>query len=1213
VAPTIRTRTYLLLSIGALFVFVGVMVIILVNSNMKKQALVEAESKARLMLDRNLATHTYFTKDLKPSLFKTIGPLQSTDYFDPIWMSSTYAVLKMEKYFHHFNSKPYFYKESAINARSPENEADEYERQFINDLSADVKLNQRSAVRFFEKQPFLTVIRRGESMEDSCLRCHSTPDRAPGDLVKRYGPEKSFNRHIGDVVEAISIRIPLEVAYENANRFSLHLSALLIGLLFMVFGALFLLIRGFILSPLTAVRDQAVLITESPERLGEDISPPKNKEMRDLVNAFNKMSVRLKESYQNLEEKIRARTAELESSRQELLVEADELNRAQVSLRESQERYHDIWEKAPVMMVSLDSQAQINFVSDRFCEELGYERSEVLGRRSFDFQTENSAHYARSIVFPAFMKTGLVIDAPLQLVKKSGDVIDVLLNVTAERDSQGSIVRSRSVFIDVTQRKRAENLLQESEERYKNLLEVAPVGIAVHSEGEIVFLNPTGVSLLGGETEEQLIGKPIIEIIHPDGLEKAQSRIKRMMAGERGLYPAEDVYLKLDGTSTNVEVMATPLQYECKRAVQVIFTDITERKKTEEQLRRSEENYLKLFQDAPLMYVITRNEQGIPFISDCNKLFLNSVGFAREEVIGKPLADFYSPESQARLLDGGGYARALAGEYVMGERQLLTRDGRLIQTFLYTMPETDYSGHVTGTRSMFVDVTAERKAEETQRRLATAIDQATEGVIITNTEGTIHYVNPAISRMTGYSKEELRGANPRILKSEEHDSIFYAQLWATIKSGKIWSGRFINRKKNGQLYYEDSTISPVKDTSGAIVNFVAVKRDITEHLELSKQLFQAQKMEAIGTLAGGVAHDFNNLLQAVLGYSELMLQRKKEEEPDYADLQKIYQAGKRGADLVKSLMTFSRKVDTKHVPVDLNQEITSVRSLLSRTIPKTININLHLKGNLESIEADPSQISQVLMNLGVNARDAMPDGGTLTIETTNIQMDEEYCKSHLEAKPGNYVVLTFSDTGQGMDKETLSHIFEPFFTTKEIGKGTGLGLATVYGIVKQHGGQIKCYSELGLGTTFTIYLPAIQVEQDSQAPTVETTIPRGTETVLLVDDEDDIRDLGATLISQFGYKVITANNGKEALEAFQREGNCISLIILDLIMPEMDGRKCLEEILRVNPNAKVIVASGHSESGSANNVMAAGARGFIQKPYNMRQLLTTIREILDID
>ena len=310
--------------------------------------------------------------------------------------------------------------------------------------------------------------------------------------------------------------------------------------------------------------------------------------------------------------------------------------------------------------------------------------------------------------------------------------------------------------------------------------------------------------------------------------------------------------------------------------------------------------------------------------------------------------------------------------------------------------------------------------------------------------------------------------------------------------------------------------------SGEIVNFVDVGHDVTENVELQMQLLQAQKMESLGTLAGGIAHDFNNLLQVVLGYSEFMLQRKKEGEPDYDGLQKIYQAGKRGADLVESLLTFSRKLETKFVPVNLNQEITQVQYLLSRTIPKTIKIELHLSGNLESIQADPSQIGQVLMNLGVNARDAMPDGGTLTIETANVQLDKEYCSSHLEAMPGSYVLLTVSDTGQGMDKKTLSHIFEPFFSTKEVGKGTGLGLATVYGIVKQHDGHIICYSEPGHGTTFKIYLPAIQTEKELEIATFETAITGGTETVLLVDDEESIRELGAELLDSFGYKVITA-------------------------------------------------------------------------------------------
>jgi CheY-like chemotaxis protein len=371
-------------------------------------------------------------------------------------------------------------------------------------------------------------------------------------------------------------------------------------------------------------------------------------------------------------------------------------------------------------------------------------------------------------------------------------------------------------------------------------------------------------------------------------------------------------------------------------------------------------------------------------------------------------------------------------------------------------------------------------------------------------------------------------------------------------------------------------------------------------------------MEAVGTLAGGISHDLNNVLQPIMGYSELMLLRHKEGEHDYADLQKIYQAGKRGADLIKSLMFFSRKIETKFVPVDLNQEITQVKYLLSQTIPKTIKIDTRLCKNLESIEGDSSQIGQVLMNLGVNARDAMPDGGKLTFETASVQLDKEYCITCLEEiKPGAYVLLTVSDTGQGMNKETISHIFEPFFTTKERGKGTGLGLSTVYGIVKHHGGYISCYSEPGLGTTFKIYFPSIDKERVSETPTIESPIRGGTETILLVDDEESIREIGARILTQYGYRAITAVNGKEALEIYQMEKDGIALVLLDLIMPVMDGKKCLEEILKVKHNAKVIVASGYSEGGPASEAMAGGSKGFVQKPYDMRQLMTAIREVLD--
>lgn len=509
------------------------------------------------------------------------------------------------------------------------------------------------------------------------------------------------------------------------------------------------------------------------------------------------------------------------------------------------------------------------------------------------------------------------------------------------------------------------------------------------------------------------------------------------------------------------------------------------------------------------------------------------------------------------------------------------------------------------------EIDQRQRTEETQRLLTKAVEQAAEGIMITDSAGNIEYVNPAFEGITGYTKDEAIGQNPRILQSGYHDQTFYRELWGTIGIGEAWRGQFVNRKKDGTLYREDAVISPVRDRTGRIVNYVAVKRDRTVEIELQQQLFWAQKMEGIGTLAGGIAHDFNNLLQVVLGRAEVMLQRKKEGEADYAGIQQIYQAGKRGADLVKSLLTFSRKVEPKLCPLNLNQEILQFQALISRTIPKTIKIDLHLNGDLESAQADSSQIGQILMNLAVNARDAMPNGGTLTMATDNVELDQDYCRRHLGANAGRYAMLAVSDTGHGMDKETLAHIFEPFYTTKEVGKGTGLGLATVYGIVKQHQGYIACYSEPALGTSFKIYLPAVRSEKELESPITETDIAGGTETILVADDDDSVLDLTSELLESYGYKVITAVNGKEALEIYRSHGDSISLVILDLIMPEMDGKQCTAEILRVNPKAKILIASGYLASTPSYGVPAYGAKGFVEKPYNTSQVLKMVREVLD--
>ncbi len=471
-------------------------------------------------------------------------------------------------------------------------------------------------------------------------------------------------------------------------------------------------------------------------------------------------------------------------------------------------------------------------------------------------------------------------------------------------------------------------------------------------------------------------------------------------------------------------------------------------------------------------------------------------------------------------------------------------------------------------------------------------------------------VNRAFERLSGLNNlvgVKVTEAIPGI--KEAHPELFeiYGRVALTGQSEKFE----IDFKPLG-IFLDISVFSPAKD------HFIAVFENVTdrrraqkENEALQAQLIQAQKMEAIGTLAGGIYHDFNNLLQVIVGYSEILLQRKQLNESDYADLEQIYEAGKRGAELIQGLMTFSRKDDIQTKPIDLGVQIRQFRNILSRTIHKMIRIELMFDPALALIKADPGQMEQVLMNLAVNARDAMSDKGKITIGAKNTILDETYCNTHVGVKPGPYVLLTFSDTGTGMDKETLSHIFEPFFTTKAEGKGTGLGLATVYGIVKRHNGSIDCESEPGHGTTFKIYLPAIPPDEKVSIDKTPVSPKSGMETILFVDDEEPVRIVSSRMLKSAGYGVLTACNGKQAVDLFKREGGNISLVILDLLMPVMDGQECLEEILRIDPKAKVIIATGVTTNNKQISLaIDTGARVAVHKPYDMTEMLKMIRDIL---
>jgi PAS domain S-box-containing protein len=510
---------------------------------------------------------------------------------------------------------------------------------------------------------------------------------------------------------------------------------------------------------------------------------------------------------------------------------------------------------------------------------------------------------------------------------------------------------------------------------------------------------------------------------------------------------------------------------------------------------------------------------------------------------------------------------------------------------------------------------ARDSAEELLRKLSGAVEQSADSVLITNHEGIIEYVNPAFEALNGYSWKEIAGKTPRILKSGEHGPDVYRELWKTVLSGNVYRGILLNRKKNGKLYYVETSISPVRDSEGRVTHFVSNGRDLTERLHLEAELLQAQKMDAIGRLAGGVAHDFNNLLTIITSYSELALDGLLPGSALQTKVQEILSAARRAAELTRQLLAFSRKQVQALRVVDLDPVISVIIKTLQRLIGEDIELTFVAGNGAGKVRVDPVQIEQILMNLATNARDAMPQGGKLTIETSDIYLDDQYVhKKHAIIPTGHYALLTVSDNGHGIPADHLPHIFEPFYTTKPLGKGTGLGLATVYGIVKQNRGFVWAYSEKEMGTVFKIYLPCVQertavAEAPGKNP-IEVA-QHGTETVLLVEDQDSVRRAITEFLGLCGYTVLQAKDGMDALAVAKSHAATIHLVVSDVVMPHMSGGQLAEELARFRPETKVLFVSGYAGKTVVDHKVVYLESNFLQKPFSLKQLSSKLRGILE--
>ncbi len=767
------------------------------------------------------------------------------------------------------------------------------------------------------------------------------------------------------------------------------------------------------------------------------------------------------------------------------------------------------------------------------------------------------------------------------------------------------------------QRAALESLKKSEEQHRTTLYSIGDGVITTDAEGHVRQMNAVAEKLTGW-TEREAWGKPLGQVFQ---VINEESRVPVENPGDLVLREGRSVGLAnhtllvaRDGTERPIAETGAPIRDGNGgiHGVVLAFRDQTEERARERALRESQER---------LAYALDGSNEGLwdvqvasghVYLSPrgCEMLEYPPDVFAAETHVW---SDLVHPDDMPATM-------AALDQYFRGATPLFQVEQRLKTAsgswkWVLTRGKVvscDSSGKPVRMAGTHGDITDRKAAEADRERLIKAIEQAGESVVVTDANGTIQYVNPAFTKVTGYTREEAVGSNPRILKSGEMGPAFYEDLWRTLLNGGTWKGEFVNRRKDGSLFTEEATITPVRDASGVIVNFVAVKRDLTHEIALEHQYRQAQKMEAVGRLAGGVAHDFNNMLSVILGHAEMLLTDLPPDDPSMESVREIRAAGVRSADLTRQLLAFARKQTIDPKVFDLNDAIGSLLKMLRRLIGE--DVQLVWKPTCESwlVKIDPAQLDQIMVNLVVNARDAIAGVGTIVIKTDTVTFDLDYCSRHPGAVPGEYAVLSMSDDGCGMEKHVLDHIFEPFFTTKGVGEGTGLGLATVYGIVKQNDGFIDVQSEPGAGTTFRIFLPR-QLEDVTagQGDHGGTALPSGSETVLLVEDELPLLALAERLLTQLGYRVLAADSPEGAILQSERFEGPIHLLMTDVIMPGMNGRELWRTIAASRADMKCLFMSGYTADViAARGVVEEGVH-FIQKPFTTRVLAEKVRAALD--
>ncbi|RNC67883.1 MAG: PAS domain S-box protein [Desulfuromonadales bacterium] len=724
------------------------------------------------------------------------------------------------------------------------------------------------------------------------------------------------------------------------------------------------------------------------------------------------------------------------------------------------------------------------------------------------------------------------------------------------------------------------------------------------------YVSPRCLPMTGWD-EGEFYKNPLLidEVVHADDFQRWQQHAATAGSGCCA-EPLELRFVHRDGSIFWVRHHCLPVFSDDGSflGVRGSFSDVSALKEVEDQ-QRQQLRFLQSLIDTIPNPIFYKDRAGR--YRGCNKAFQDLLGLTREEIVGKTVFEL-SPEALPIMDHDVDQELRGEGGFQSYEGQVRAADGTLRDMLLFKTAFAGAGGNGVDVVGTMLDITRRKQAEDELRKVSCAVEQSPVSVIITDTYGTIEYVNHTFSTVTGFGKAEAIGRTPRFLQSGETTPEQYQELRKAILSGLVWRGEFRNRKKGGELYWARVSISPLRDSHGVITHFVGIEEDITDRKKLEGELRHSQKMEAVGRLAGGIAHDFNNILTAIIGHASILEMQTEEGSPLHNDIRQIVHSAERGATLTQGLLAYSRKQTINPRPVNVNDIVARVETLLRRVIGEDIELHTELGAENLVVRADSTQIEQVLMNLATNGRDAMPEGGRFSISTGWFAMDASFTVQHNFGIPGQYARICVADTGVGMDGKTALRVFEPYFTTKEVGKGTGLGLSMVYGIIKKHDGYITCRSELSRGTAFDIYLPLIETEAVPLFREISPLLAGGRETILVAEDDDSVRGVAVNLLAKLGYTVVEASDGDEAVARFRERADEISLLLLDVVMPKRNGRDVYDEVRRLRPEVKVIFVSGYTADIINRHGMLEDDIHFLEKPLSPGKLAAKVREVIDV-